>query len=251
MYDISAKSTYRITTNADGQYSPDISGDRIVWVDDRNGDYDIYMATIAVTKTPTVLTLTAPAICAYGGPATVTGTLKTTSGVALSGKSVTLQKSANGTTWSSVKTMTTSATGAFSGSVAPTVKTYYRVVFAGDATRAGCTSPVRSILPRVSLAAPALSATAYLNKTLDFSGYLKPRHTPGAKTVLGFYRSEAAGWVYKKTVYATNWDADAWTTYYVGSTALSLRGSWRVIAYHPADTLNAATWSAWRTFTVY
>jgi beta propeller repeat protein len=252
MYDISANSTHRITTDVANQYYPDISGDRIVWVDVRNGDDDIYMATIAVTKTPTVLTLAAPSTCAYSGPATITGMLKTTSGVALSGKSVTLQKSPNGTTWSSVKAITTSATGAFSVSAAPTVKTYYRVSFAGDATRAGCTSPVRSILPRVSLATPAPSATAYLNRTLAFSGYLKPRHTPGVKTAqLQFYRSEASVWVYKKTVYATNWDADAWTTYYDGSTALSQRGSWRVRAYHPADTLNAATWSGWRTFTVY
>ena len=46
MYDLSTSTGTQITTNGSSQSEPAIYGDRIVWRDDRNGNSDIYMATI-------------------------------------------------------------------------------------------------------------------------------------------------------------------------------------------------------------
>jgi TolB protein len=45
----------QITTDKSDQYGPDIYGDRIVWADHRNGNYDIYVYNIS-TSTETQIT---------------------------------------------------------------------------------------------------------------------------------------------------------------------------------------------------
>ncbi len=50
MYDISTKKETQITTNESNQSLPAIYGDKIVWVDDRNGNADIYMYDISTKK---------------------------------------------------------------------------------------------------------------------------------------------------------------------------------------------------------
>ena len=48
----------QITTNGSNQYWPDIYGDRIFWMDDRNGggNYDIYMYNITTSKETQITT---------------------------------------------------------------------------------------------------------------------------------------------------------------------------------------------------
>ena len=103
---------------------------------------------------------------------------------------------------------------------------------------------------QVYLSTPTFSSAVYLNKTTTVAGYLKPHHAAGAKSVqLQFYHYVSGSWSYVKTVAATNSNYSTYTRY-AASTSLASRGSWRVHAYHPADATNAATWSAWKTFTV-
>ena len=42
----------QITSDPTGQYTPEIYGNKIVWMDRRNGNYDIYMATLSEGCTP-------------------------------------------------------------------------------------------------------------------------------------------------------------------------------------------------------
>ncbi len=46
MFNLSTNKTKRITTDPGQQEYPDISGNRIVWYDSRNSNYDIYMYII-------------------------------------------------------------------------------------------------------------------------------------------------------------------------------------------------------------
>ncbi|ETA69016.1 PDK repeat-containing protein [Methanolobus tindarius DSM 2278] len=51
MYDISTKETVNICSDSGNQFSPDVSGNLIVWVDDRNGDCDIYLYNLTSDET--------------------------------------------------------------------------------------------------------------------------------------------------------------------------------------------------------
>ncbi len=55
MYDLSTGQETRITTNATLQWRPDIYDNKIVWEDWRNGNADIYMATIYNDTTPPLI----------------------------------------------------------------------------------------------------------------------------------------------------------------------------------------------------
>jgi photosystem II stability/assembly factor-like uncharacterized protein len=83
--------------------------------------------------TTTALTLAAtPTRVPSGRPTALSGALTTAAGAGLSGKSVTLQYSPDGTTWNANGSTVTGAGGTFTFAANPTAKTYYRVQYAGE-----------------------------------------------------------------------------------------------------------------------
>ena len=50
MYDLSTSRETQITGNNSTQLNPVISGDKIVWQDNRNGNWDIYMYDLSTSK---------------------------------------------------------------------------------------------------------------------------------------------------------------------------------------------------------
>jgi hypothetical protein len=184
-----------------------------------------------------------------------TGTLKTSAGSAMSGKRVTLQTSTNGTTWTTSKTATTTAGGAYTFTSAPQVKTFYRVLYAGDSVYTPATSLTKTVLPQVYLTVPTMNvATPRVGASVTYTGYLKPKHVAGAHDItLHFQRLEGGVWKTKRNVLATNYDyTSGGVTYtrYSLATAQTLTGSWRVRAIHATDATNYWTGSAFKTFTV-
>jgi sugar lactone lactonase YvrE len=207
------------------------------------------------TPTKTALTLTAPASCAYGGPATLSGTLKTSAGTPIPGRTVSLQYSTDGVTWKAAWNIVTSAAGGFTAKVAPTRKTYYRVRFAATGYPS-CVSPTRSILPRVYLTVPTAPAVAYRNTAFTSYGFLKPKHTAGTYPVqiMAYqYVRQTNGtyaWVWRKNVTARAYDYLTYTKYQA-SLSLPYAGSWRITARHLADTTNSDTYAGvWKYLTV-
>jgi photosystem II stability/assembly factor-like uncharacterized protein len=190
----------------------------------------------------------------YAAKTTITGTLKvagTTMG--LRGCYAQLQSSSNGSTYVNAGApRMTAAGGAFSFTVAPTTKTYYRVKFAGSGNfYQAATSAKIYLIPRVYLTAPSAPSVAYRYRAFTSTALLKPRHTARTYAVkLQCYRYERQRngtykWVLRKTVSAKAANYSSYTKV-AARFSLPSAGKWRVRAYHAADTKNAVTYSTYR-----
>lgn len=63
MYDLSTYTETQITTNKSYQGEPAIYGNRIVWADDRNGNWDIYMYDLSTKKERRITTNPSDSYC--------------------------------------------------------------------------------------------------------------------------------------------------------------------------------------------
>jgi len=125
---------------------------------------------VATPKAGADLTLeTSDDVVNWGGSATLTGTL--TDGVAAftAERQVRLKKSNDGSTWTPLQGLDPSNTFRYSVTVKPTRRTMYRLVFEGDATHAGATSPSVTVTPKVKLGKPV--APSGVNKGTSFTPY--------------------------------------------------------------------------------
>ena len=203
------------------------------------------------------MTFTSPTTSGFSGPATVSGSLKTATGAALAGRNVDIASSIDGKkTWKALATAVTLSTGAFSKAVAPTVKTYYRATFAGNATNASAAAiAVSAILPRVYLTTPSAPTTAVHAHAFTSVGYLRPYHGVGSYPVTiqcCRYERQSNGtyrWILRRNVAAKAYYYVSTTTRYVGSISLPYAGKWAIRAYHAADSSNAATYSTFHFLT--
>jgi beta-glucanase (GH16 family) len=234
-----------LTTTTPGSYA------LTYWSVDRAGNRELATTRTFAVLGPTALTISIPpAVVSYARPLTLSG--KLTSGTrALSGVLVVPQYSYDNAQWSSLTSTRTDASGTYRLSVTPTKKACYRAYFAGSGAYMATTSATRSVAVRAYLSAPSPSATPVRAGTLTpVSGYLKPKHTAGARdVVVQCYRLEGSAWVYKSTTAALNADYSTYTRHSAALAPASI-GSWRLRAYHASDTANAATYSSWTTVTV-
>lgn len=212
------------------------------------------------TKRATALSLSAPATSTYM-KAPLYGYLKyaTSSGsmTPLKGRAVAVQQYVSGA-WKTIATVTTSDTGKWTYTATPAKKATYRAVYAGDSTYLKQTSAKATVLPKVYLSTPTFrtSTTGSGRTALKYgttyivNGYLKPKHTSGSTQIkIKAYRWNGSTYVYKKTYTAI---ASNYSTYsrYNAKIKLPSKGTWRVRAYHAADTTNAKTYSSYRKVTV-
>ncbi len=128
LYDVASGIATPVT--ATGYYwNAAISGNRIVYQDDKAGADQVFLRTI----TPPVVKAGAHKSVAKGAKPMVSGTLLTSGGVPVSGKSVQLQYSSNGSTWHAGAFALTNVEGKFTiTGPAITKATYFRVRFAGS-----------------------------------------------------------------------------------------------------------------------
>lgn len=247
-WDRSSRTISRLTNNAWSDSAPVMGGNRLAWYANPGGMPNVYAATL-VKSSPTIA-LSAPSTIAYGGTATVSGSLKWGTG-ALAERKVSLEYSYDNSTWSPWKTVTTNSSGAFVASAKPIKKTYYRAKFAGDAAFASKPSASTAVLPNVYLSRPTFGrSTLTLGTTYKARGYLKPRHTAGTYPVkIAAYRYSSGKYRYVKTYSAKAFDYSSYTKY-VKSIKLPAKGKWRLRAVYPASATNATTYSSWRYVTV-
>jgi YVTN family beta-propeller protein len=219
------------------------------------------VSVIQDTALGTLLSLSAPTTSAYRS-ARVYGYLKSlnSDGTAtfLSGKDVHIQQYTSGV-WKTVAKAVTSSAGRYSYVVKPSTKTTYRARYIGNSTYQSKTSTTRSILPRIRYSsAPRFSTYAHTyGRTYSVWGYIQPRHGSGSTQIkIKAYKKTKMSngtykYVYKKT-FSTKVTNPSGSSYskYRGRLDLPSRGTWRVRAYHAADSKNAATHSSYRCVTV-
>jgi hypothetical protein len=178
----------------------------------------------------------------YGGSATLTGTLKTSSGSGVGAKTVALQARKPGSaSWANVSNSTTSSNGEWSVSVKPTSNLEYRVVFAGATPHTASTSPTTKVLVAPKVTAKQSAKKVQLRKKVIFTGKIRPAHK--ASTV-ELQRLQGRKWVTKKKAKTTSkstfrivWKTDSTKDYY-----------WRVRI--PAHADHAASYSSARKLIV-
>jgi hypothetical protein len=202
-------------------------------------------------QSPASLTLSGPSTVAWSTSATVKGTLKRPGGTPLVKAKVIVEAKQYGGTWKQVATRWTSETGAYSASVKPTMRTDYRVLFGGDNDTSPATSASVRITPKAYLTRPSTPSSPRAGVAFTSAGYLRPRHTTGARNVkLYCYRYESGKWRLRKSLYAKNVAYTSATTKYSARLSLPYRGRWRMRAFVAGDAKHASTYSSYRYVTV-
>jgi hypothetical protein len=182
----------------------------------------------------------------YGTRVDLTGMLSA-SGMPLAQQPVTLQSSSDGTTFTDSVSVSSGPTGQFTINVNPTSLVYYRLVFNGS-TYCFASGPtqVASFTPQAGLTTPSSASTMLHSRHYLVSGFLKPRAPGGTAPVhVHEYRYVKRRWVASGVVAAKTSDY-SWYTRYTVSLRLPRVGRWRLRAYFPGDSQNAATWSGYR-----
>ncbi|HET6351467.1 MAG TPA: hypothetical protein VFG89_04975 [Coriobacteriia bacterium] len=208
----------------------------------RSVNGNLTSTTIPVQQA-TSLALSVPATPAYAS-ATVSGNV-TASGAVVPGRSVKIEQSTNGSSWSAAVSVVTDANGGFAWAANPKVKTWYRASFAGDTAYKASSSAVVIAKPKVSLGTPVAPKTMKAKKGYTVYGSLKPKHTSGSKSSVRIYKYK---WVSKKWkaygyVRATNTNYHGYTRYKV-KMSLPSKGTWKLVAKAPVDAQHTATTSA-------
>ena len=191
-------------------------------------------------------------VVAYKGVVKVKGELLDAVDTPLPGQTVFLQRSTNGTTWSKLKAVTSSSTGALLASTSIVRKTYFRWSFAGDATYPAKVSPKCSATCRASLTPLAVPSVVRIGVKYTSFGYLRPQHVGGrAPITISFYRYSAGRWRPMMGGTWSGWDNVSGATRYGIWYRLGTNdaGRWRVRAMH-RDADHVKTYSAWRYFVV-
>lgn len=182
----------------------------------------------------------------YGKTASLSAKLSS-GGSPAPGRSVVFEKKIS-TGWARIATKTTSVDGIALVSVKPTAKTTYRARYAGSSSLRAAVA-ARTVSVRAYLSTPTGPSVAGRGRAFSVTGYLKPRHPSGARSVkLYCYRYEAGRWVLRRTVMAVNKNYGSYTRFVV-SLSLPSSGKWRIRAYH-ADTGHSAKYGGYRYVTV-
>ncbi len=240
-------------------YVAPVSGTYYLVVWDMSFDYfpsTGYTVDFATGVNPTATIKTSATTVAYGQPATISGSIVGTDSVDTAGLPVELWGSPDPTSYEylRVATSVTTTGGAYSFAARPSSRTTY--IVRSSAAPAGYSFAQTgrvTVKPKTYLTTPSAPSTVYHNKAFTAFGYLKPKHTKGAKTVkIAAYRYESGKWVLRKTVYATNYDYTlngSTYTKYIASVSLPYAGKWKLLSSTADDGAHAYTLSGTRYVT--
>lgn len=211
--------------------------------------------TFHVTGGAAYTALSAGGTLAYAAKGAVAGKLvDALTSSALASRTVTLQRSSNGVTFSTVATTTTGVDGSFafpSQSMISKNKTWFRVQFAGDANYPAATSAFVVYTPKVKVATPSTKTRLRSYNTLKFTSTITPDHPSTAKSsTIAFerYKISKGKHIRRVRYYAKVSDKGSYSTL---SRSFKLpKGTWYVRIYAKADSKHALTYSSARKLVI-
>lgn len=208
----------------------------------------VVVSVVSATSLTAKATPSAPT--KYGATSRISGYLRkgSSTGAGIGGQTVRVQQRV-GSSWMTVKTLTTSSTGYAYWDTVVRSKTEYRLFYAGKTnTYQAKNSAAVAVTPRAYVGKP--SAKRVSSRKYKLSGTLKPRHTAGSKPV-SIYLWRKVGGTWKSAGYVKA-KASNYSTYskYSVTYKFSKKGSWRLRAIHPADSDHAKSYSTYRYLTV-
>ncbi len=242
--------TFWYPASVTGTYSLNV----VDW-NDSAGPYDLTWSVVQLPE-PQV-TSRIPSTVKWGGGATIAGTA-TLRGVPLDRPKIMIASRRYGSkTWSYVnKERDTasgnygmprtvgSSTGTFSYRVYPTRLTEYRVIVWPTHDVGRTYGTVTLVSPRATITTPKAPNRVRAKRSFSIAGYLKPKHKVGARDVrLRCYSKNKNGsYTWRKTVFATNRATTKHPTYtrYTRTTSLPFKGTWKIVAYIPGDSIHTA-----------
>ena len=166
--------------------------------------------------------------------------------------SVRIYRSYDAVNWSAVSTVQVGSGGMvrFVDPRPVTRRTYFRMLFPGDATFARAEA-VSSVKPRILFSRYRLPTAVALLRPFSTEFTFYPQHPRGGHSIkIEALRLEHGRWVRYQSVWAAVRD-----NAYGGSAASAQlvirgRGTWLVRAWHPDDGFHASTYSPGRTYVV-
>lgn len=218
-----------------------------VWAYNGQGAYSLTWGT---PSNQASMTANLPATVKWGAKPVVTVRLTGQDGRAAVGQPVyAYSRTVARPAYAKVASGSTTASGTFTFTAAPSAVTGYSLRFTGSPTYLSAGRET-TITPLAYLTTPSGPSSVRPGAAFTSAGYLKPKHRAGGRNVkLTCFRSENGTWVVRKTAYAVNSDYSTYTKY---STRLSLpsAGKWRISATVAADSLHGRTTSSSRYITV-
>jgi 5-hydroxyisourate hydrolase-like protein (transthyretin family) len=207
------------------------------------------MPTVALAKTGTKLSFSVSSkYPAYGAQVKLKATLKTSSGKAIKGKTVTIQRW-SGSAWVKVKAAKTNKSGVLATWRTPYnhALTKYRARFAGTSKFKASTSAQKTVKPKVYLSYPDGPQSWTVGSPFNMTGLLLPAHSTETTSVIVkryWGASKTGPWTFEANFTAKLTQASSGSTY-TASVVCPNDGhtNWRFVTYMPADSLHAATWS--------
>lgn len=200
---------------------------------------------VYVAPAPTALAITVPASApSYAAAVNLTAEL-TSRGSAVEYHEIAFERW-TGSAWTAFSRVRTDAQGkAVASTPAIKERQLYRARFAEQPGLEGCVSPTSAIKPKVRLTRSTSWSTLSVSKVYTAKGFVEPKHTSresGKITVRAYKQTRTGSYKYVRSFTASISAYSSTKSRYSAKVKLTSKGKWKLVAYHYADTRNAATY---------
>lgn len=201
---------------------------------------------VAPKPAPVVTMRLASRRLSFNGVADLSGSLTLADGTPVGGEQVVLERSIGGV-WVKVKSLTTDSAGRVRASTERLrVAADYRLRFPGSVNYGAATSPVTRVVPEARVTRTVAWPLILRDRAYPLTGFISPMHraSDGRIQVLTYRMGGDGSYRYRMSFPGAYRYLDSSATSYRASVQLSERGRWKLVPFHAADGINAATYGS-------